>query len=139
MISRYRLTGTMSSHYPIPIHFQLLRSLSHIMAQQLNLKHTHPCKLQPLISYSLDHATLCGESVASHPRAQSENGHSATFDSEPRKRSQEECPDGGLRAWLVVLGVCLSTWTSLWRVIDNALGFFCYFCNVSSFQHTTFL
>ena len=75
------------------------------MEQQLKLEHTLPCKLKPLFLYSLDHSTFYGASVPSHPGAQSEKCDSVTFDS--AKPSQEDCPDGGLQAWLVVLGVRL--------------------------------
>jgi hypothetical protein len=40
-----------------------------------------------------------------HPDAQSEKCDSVAFDS--AKHSQKDCPDGGLQAWLVVLGVRL--------------------------------
>ena len=77
------------------------------MAQQLNLGHTLPCKLQPLILYSLDPSTLSGAPFKSHPGVQNKKGDSAAFDPVPRKHTQEDCPDGGLQAWLVLLGVRL--------------------------------
>jgi hypothetical protein len=104
------LLEQVSFHYPIPVvPCQLQRSSPHTenMAQQLDLRQVLPCKLQPLISCSLDHSSLCDAPVSSHTRAQSQKGDSAAFDFEPRN-SQEDCPDGGLQAWLVVLGVRLS-------------------------------
>ena len=83
------------------------------MAQQLNLEHALPCKLQPLILYSLEPPTLCGVTVPSHPVAQNEKVNSAASESAPKNHSQEDYPeedypDGGLQAWLVVLGVRVS-------------------------------
>ena len=78
------------------------------MAQQLNLEHALPCKLQPLILYSLDPPALCGVSVPSHPVVQNEKDNSAASESAPKNQSQEDYPDGGPQAWLVVLGVRLS-------------------------------
>ena len=83
------------------------------MAQQFNLDHTLPCKLQPFILYSLDPSTLSGGPFKSHPGVQNKKGDSAIFDSLPRKQSQDDCPDGGLQAWLVVLGVRLPVYMSL--------------------------
>ena len=76
------------------------------MAQQLDLGHLHPRKSQPLILYSRGPSKLCGTSVPSHPEAQGEKGDSAPFD--PAPHSLGDCPDGGLQAWLIVLGVRLS-------------------------------
>ena len=75
------------------------------MAQQFTVRHTHPSKLQPFISFPLDLLTLRDASIPSYPLAKSEKGDPAAFDSE---LPQEDCPDGGLQAWLVVLGVRLS-------------------------------
>src|SRR6266702_6295034 len=101
------------SHNPIPIRLQLQRYSAHIILhimahwQQPDLGHKLPAKFESLILYSLDHSTLYGASVLSHPGAQSEKGSTVSFDSAPRKHSQGDCPDGGLQAWLVVLGVRL--------------------------------
>jgi hypothetical protein len=78
------------------------------MAQQLNLECALPCKFQPLILYSLDPPTLRGASVPSHLVVQNEEDNSAAFKSVPQNDTQEDYPDGGLQAWLVVLGVRLS-------------------------------
>ena len=72
------------------------------MAQELDIGQ----KLQPVISCPLDDSTLYG--ISSHPDAQSEKGDSAAFDSAPRTHPQDDYPDGGLHAWLMVLGVSLS-------------------------------
>ena len=74
------------------------------MKKELDLEHKH----QPLILCSLDPSILCG-TVPSYPNTQSEKGSPVVFDQAPQKSSQEDsgCPDGGLQAWLVVLGVCL--------------------------------
>jgi hypothetical protein len=76
------------------------------MAQRLNLGHALPCKPQPLIVYSPDPSTLGDASAPGHPVMKSEKGDSAASDL--ALHSLEDCPDGGLRAWLVVLGVRLS-------------------------------
>ena len=91
-------------HYPIPTLFQLQQHLPLIMTQQLNLGP----KLRPLILCSIDHSTSYVASVPSHPCAQ--KCYSASFDSAPpgQIHPQEDYPDGGLQAWLVVLGVRLS-------------------------------
>ena len=74
------------------------------MVQELDIGQ----KLQPVILCPLDDTTVHGASVPSYPDKQSEKGDSAAFDSEPRNDSQEEdYPDGGLQAWLTVLGVSL--------------------------------
>ena len=91
------------------------------MAQQLNLGHALPCKLQPLILYSLDPSTLSGSSFKSRTGVQNKKGDLTVCDSATRKHSQEDCPDGGLQAWLVVLGVRLPVWMSLWMVINRIL------------------
>ena len=73
------------------------------MAQKLDLG----LKLQPSAPHSLDHSTFHGTSDPPHPDTQNEKGYSMTLDSEPQNQSQDDYPDGGLRAWLVVLGVRL--------------------------------
>ena len=78
------------------------------MAQQLNLERALPCKFQPLILYSLEAPTLRGASVPSYPVVQNEKGNSVALKSAPQSHTQEDYPDGGLQAWLVVLGVRLS-------------------------------
>ena len=74
------------------------------MKQEIDLGPKH----QSLILCSLDHSILYG-TVPSYPNTQSEKGNLVVFDPTPQKNSQEDqgCPDGGLQAWLVVLGVCL--------------------------------
>ena len=74
------------------------------MKQELDLAH----KPQTLILCSLERSTLCNV-VPSHLGVQSEKGDPVVLDTAPRKYSQEDsgCPDGGLRAWLVVFGVSL--------------------------------
>ncbi len=104
------------------------------MAQELDLGH----KLQPFVPYSLDHSTLYGASDPSYPGTQSEKGNPVAFDSAPRNQSQDDYPDGGLQAWLVVLGVRLPAYMSLWTATDHALGLLCLFFNVSSFRHTAY-
>jgi hypothetical protein len=42
-----------------------------------------------------------------HPSIQIEEGDPVTLYSNPQNQSQDDYPDGGLRAWLVVLGVRL--------------------------------
>ena len=92
------------------------------------------------VSVSLDHSTLNGTSVLPHPGPQSEKRDSVTFGAEPRNHSHDDYPDGGLRAWLVVLGVCVPVYTmNLWTVTEHALGCLCLFFNVSSFRHTACL
>ncbi|KAI9454244.1 MFS general substrate transporter [Lactarius psammicola] len=78
------------------------------MAQELDLGH----KPQPLILCSPDYPTLYGGSVPSLSSAQSEKSNSETFASAPRRHSQEDCPDGGLQAWLVVLGASCATFAT---------------------------
>ena len=80
------------------------------MAQQLDLG----LKLEPSAPHPLDHSTLHDTSAPPHPGTQSEKSDSAAFDSEPQNQSQDDYPDGGLQAWLVVLGVRLPTHISLW-------------------------
>ncbi|KAH9180805.1 MFS general substrate transporter [Lactarius sanguifluus] len=57
---------------------------------------------------------MYGASVSSraHPGAQSEKCNSAAFDSAPRIHLPEDYPDGGLRAWLVVLGASCATFST---------------------------
>jgi hypothetical protein len=88
------------------------------MKQELSLGH----KPQTLILCSLEHSTLCNV-VPSHLGAQSEKGDSVVFDTAPLKYAQGDsgCPDGGLRAWLVVFGVCLTLKMSLWTVTHITL------------------
>src|SRR5258708_2216341 len=103
------------------------------MAEKLHLE-TKP------VPVSLDHSTLDGASVPPHPGTQTEKCNSVTFGVEPRNQSQDDYPDGGLRAWLVVLGVRVPAYTmSLWTVTEHALGCLCLFFNVSSFRHTACL
>ena len=78
------------------------------MAQQLNLGLAQPSKLQSLSLYcSLDPAILSGASFQSYPSVQNKQDHQAALKSASREDSKEDCPDGGLKAWLVVLGVRL--------------------------------
>lgn len=74
------------------------------MKQELDLGHKH----QPLILCSLERSILHG-TVPSYPSTQSEKGNPVVFNPAPQKNSREDsgCPDGGLQAWLVVLGVRL--------------------------------
>ena len=73
------------------------------MVQQLDIgQKLHPVTLGPLHD-----TTVYGASDPTHPDAQREKGESAAFDSEPRNYSQDDYPDGGLQAWLTVLGVGL--------------------------------
>ncbi|KAI9446199.1 MFS general substrate transporter [Lactarius indigo] len=80
------------------------------MVQQLDLAHTLPGKFQPFILYSIDHSTLYGASVPSH---RCEKGSTTAIDSAPRQYSQGDCPDGGLQAWLVVLGASCATFSTV--------------------------
>lgn len=73
------------------------------MAQQLNLGHTLPCKPEPSIVYPHDPSTMYGTSPSARTCVKSEKGDSATLDM--AVNALEDCPDGGLRAWLVVFGV----------------------------------
>ncbi|KAI9459459.1 MFS general substrate transporter [Lactarius psammicola] len=91
------------------------------MAQQSNLGHKLPPKLQSLVLYSLDHSTLYDASVLSHPGLQSEKRNSVDFDSAPQ-RQQDDCPDGGLQAWLVLLGASCATFSTCGYV--NSWGVF---------------
>ncbi|KAN0141818.1 MFS general substrate transporter [Lactarius tabidus] len=81
------------------------------MKQELNLTH----KPQPLILCSSENSnsTLC-DAVPSHLGALSEKGDPVVLDTAPRKYFQEDpgCPDGGLRAWLVLLGVSCATFAT---------------------------
>jgi hypothetical protein len=78
------------------------------MAQRLDLRLTQPSKLQSVsLYYSLDPSILSGASFQPHPGEQNKKDHLASLKSAPREHSQEDCPDGGLQAWLVVLGVRL--------------------------------
>lgn len=72
------------------------------MAQQ-HIGNTLPCKPEPSIVYSPDPSTLYGTSASAHTGVKSEKGDSAAFDL--ALDVLEDCPDGGLRAWLVVFGV----------------------------------
>ena len=80
------------------------------MKQEVNLEH----KIQPLIVCPLDHSVLYG-AVLSHPAEQCEKANPVAFDTVSQKPSLEDpgCPDGGLQAWLVVLGVRLPIHMSL--------------------------
>jgi hypothetical protein len=73
------------------------------MAQKLDHGHTLPCQPQPLLVYSPDPLTLCNASVPARPSVKSEKGDSSASDL--ALHSLEDCPNGGLRAWLVVFGV----------------------------------
>ncbi|KAI9446197.1 MFS general substrate transporter [Lactarius indigo] len=81
------------------------------MAQQLDFGP----KLQPFLLCSIDHSTLCDPSVVSRPHpgahAQSEKRDSEALDSASRYLP-EDYPDGGLRAWLVVLGGACATFAT---------------------------
>lgn len=81
------------------------------MKQELDLAHTP----QPLILCSSENSnsSLCN-AVPSHLGSQSEKGDPVALDTAPRKYSQEDpgYPDGGLRAWLVVLGVSCATFAT---------------------------
>ncbi|KAF8265572.1 MFS general substrate transporter [Lactarius quietus] len=63
------------------------------------------------ISANLLIGNVNGRDVGFQSRGQSEKGGSATFDSAPYTLG--DCPDGGLQAWLVVLGVRLSVLTTV--------------------------
>ncbi|KAI9432733.1 MFS general substrate transporter [Lactarius indigo] len=80
------------------------------MAQELDLEH----KLHPFTSCYPDHSTstLHGGSVTSLAGVQGEKGISVTLTLAPHKDSQEDCPDGGLQAWLVVLGASCATFAT---------------------------
>lgn len=79
------------------------------MAQQPNLGLTQISKLQSLsLYYSLDPSVLSGAPIKPHPGLQNKKDHIAALKPTPLEHSQEDCPDGGLQAWLVVLGVRLS-------------------------------
>ena len=107
--SSYNLMGQSKRHRATLYQCQWNSSYygeSHIvvMVEKLDLGHK-------LIPDSLGHSTLKGASVPPHPGPQSEKGDSVTFDSEPRNRSQDDYPYGGLQAWLVILGAHLPTYT----------------------------
>ncbi|KAF8264993.1 MFS general substrate transporter [Lactarius quietus] len=70
------------------------------MVQLLDLE----LKLQPSDPHSLAHSTLHRTIAPPHLATQSEKGDSVDFDFDPRNQFQDDYPDGGLRAWLVVLG-----------------------------------
>ena len=70
-------------------------------AQELDIEQ----KLQPVIFYPPDNSTFYDTSVPSHQDAQSEKGDSVAFELSPRNHPQDDYPDGGLHAWLMVLGV----------------------------------
>ncbi|KAI9464986.1 MFS general substrate transporter [Lactarius psammicola] len=95
------------------------------MAQKLDQK-----TFQPSVPYSLDHSTLYGASVPSHPGTRSEKGDSVGLDSAPRNQSQDDYPDGGLQAWLVVLGVRLPAYMSLGGYVNSWGVFQDYYENV---------
>jgi len=78
------------------------------MAQKLDLGP----KLQPSALHSLDHSTFHGTSDPPHPGTRNEKGDVGTFDSELRNLSQDDYPDGGLRAWLVVLGAACTSFST---------------------------
>ncbi|KAI9459460.1 hypothetical protein BJY52DRAFT_1223082 [Lactarius psammicola] len=90
------------------------------MAQRPNHGDTHPCKSQPLILYSPDHPTLYGASVPTRPGAQSEKGNLVASDPAPQKHSQDDYPDGGLQAWLVVLGASCAAFSTSFKTITRA-------------------
>ena len=129
-----------SSHNPTPARFYSISYSRYfptlIMKQEVDLEQ----KLQHLIVCSLDHSVLYG-AVISHPGEQGEKANPVAFDTVSPKPSQEDpgCPDGGLQAWLVVLGVRLPMQISLWTITDNVLGFLCYLRNVSSLRYTVYL
>ncbi|KAF8272784.1 MFS general substrate transporter [Lactarius quietus] len=75
------------------------------MAQQLDLG----LRLQPSASHSLGHST---STAPTHVGTQSEKGDAVNFDSEPRNQAQDDYPDGGLRAWLVVLGAACASFST---------------------------
>jgi hypothetical protein len=109
------------------------------MAQRLDLGLTQPSKLQSetLNSYySLKPSILSGASLQSHPDVQNKKDHLAALKSVPWEHSQEDCPDGGLQAWLVVLGVRLPVYLSLGGGQPHTLGFMCYLLNVSTASST---
>ncbi len=62
--------------------------------------------------YSREPATLYGASIPPHPDRQRKKGGSIALDLTPRKRSRDQCPDGGLRVWLGVLGDRLPVYES---------------------------
>ncbi|KAN0140868.1 Major facilitator superfamily domain containing protein [Lactarius tabidus] len=83
------------------------------MAQRLDLRLTQPSKLQSVsLYYSLDPSILSGASFQPHPGEQNKKDHLASLKSAPREHSQEDCPDGGLQAWLVVLGASCATFST---------------------------
>ena len=85
---------------------------------------------------SYDHPILHGNSASPQPGIQIEERDSVAFYPEPRNQSQDDYPDGGLRAWLVVLGVRLPAFLPLWTVSDHVLGCLYLFFNVGDLWHT---
>lgn len=98
-----------SKHRQTSTRTDTLSSSTLVMTQRLYLGHKSSYKLQPVNLYSLDHSTLYGASAPSRPTVQSEKGGSVAFDSAPPEHLQDDCPDGGLQAWLMVLGVRIRT------------------------------
>jgi hypothetical protein len=98
------------------------------MEQQLHLRP----KLQLSSPHSLGHSTLHDKPAPLHPSIQIEEGDPVTLYSNLRSQSQDDYPDGGLRAWLVVLGVRLLELLSLWTETDHVLGCLCLLFDVSS-------
>jgi hypothetical protein len=88
------------------------------MEQQLHLRD------KPKLSspHSLDDSTLHGKSAPTYPEIQTKEGDPVTIDSEPRNQTEDDYPDGGLHAWLVVLGVRHPVCLSLRAETDHALG-----------------
>jgi hypothetical protein len=91
-----------------------------IMEQQLHLRD----KLKLSSPHFLDDSTLHEKSAPPHPDIQIEEVDPVTFDSDPRNQTEDDYPDGGLRAWLVVLGVrhpaCLSLWADSETIMPQA-------------------
>ena len=98
----------------------------------------HHLRLELKLSspHSYDHSILHGNSAPPQPGIQIEERDSVAFYSEPRNQSQDDYPDGGLRSWLVVLGVRLPVFLPFWTESDHVLGCLYLFFNVSGLWHT---
>jgi hypothetical protein len=107
------------------------------MEQQPHLRPT----LQLSSPHSLGLSTLHGKSAPPYPSIQVEEGDPVTLYSNPQNQSQDDYPDGGLQAWLVVLGVRLLALLSLWMwtETDHVLGILCLFFDVSSLWRAAYL
>ena len=98
----------------------------------------HHLRLELKLSspHSYDRSILHGNSASPQPGIQIEERDSVAFYPEPGNQSQDDYPDGGLRAWLVVLGVRLPAFLPLWTVSDHVLGCLYLFFNVGDLWHT---